>query len=395
MKISIDKKNAFLIIFTLACLSIGAAILLNGWYSTWTALHIPTLSPPFADMRSVQGSLLSARQGFNPQVNNPGDPWNRVLNYPILWFWIAKLFQLDNETNFVIFVFVYILGYIASCFLLLRKSPSLYLLLAFFSGASLLAVERGNNDVLAFVLVFVGISYTQGYFRALLVLLTTILKVYPAFLVVTLAKKPKIFFLLVLVIAGYLLFNIGELQILQAGNTALTDPAGVFASYGFETNMRIIQQILLPGQSADIYSLIKYIFIPVSLFLIALISRIKSLNQTSSAEDKTDLFVSGAIIFSGTYLITSNWDYRLIFLLLCMPHILSIQSRFVKHSTLIGIIISSNATFISQNFGLPGLLLCAISKYYIFLMISACLVRELYNYLSVFSFASGKAHFTK
>ena len=393
MKISINTRFVFSTIFTLACLSIGAAILLSGWFTTWTTLHVPSRIPPFADMRTVQGSLLSDKLGYDPQVKNPGDPWARVMNYPKLWFWIAKLFQLNNETNFIVFVCVYVLAYIASCFFLLRNSPSLYLLLAIFSGTSLLAVERGNNDLLAFVLLFAGIAWSQGYFRALSILLATVLKVYPVFSVFALAKKPKIFILLVLLSAGYFIYIAGELKALQEGNTALTDWAGPFASYGFDTNMQIIRQIII-GQSAATYTLLKYGLIGVSLILSAGISRIKSLNLTSNSPYKTDLFISGGIIFAGTYLITSNWDYRLIFLLLCIPYILSIQSRFVRHSMLIGILLASNALILWENLGqsvMPG----AISKYYVFIMVTACLIREFSHYLSANSLASSKAYIAK
>jgi len=403
MKVSIDAKKVFSTIFILACISIGVSILFNGWFTTWTTLQVPPpLSPPFLDMRTVQGSLLSAKLGFDPQVKNPGDLTGRTLDYPKIWVGIARLFQLDNETNLILFVCVYILAYIVCCFLLLRNSPSLYLLLAIFSGTSLLAVERGNNDLLVFALLFVGISLSQSYFRAFAVLLVTVLKLFPAFLVVTLAKKPKILMVLVLLIAGYFLYISGELKILLAGNTALSDPNSIFASYGFDTNMQYIRQ-MLTGQSAATYALIKYMFILVSLGLIAFISRSKYLDLTDNSEYKTDLFIAGGIVFSGTYLITSNWDYRLIFLLFCIPYILSIQSGFVRHSMLIGILLASNVDFIFPASNVAALWrlvpfalnLCAISKYYIFLMVTACLVRELKNYFSVISIASSKAYFTK
>jgi ribose transport system permease protein len=390
MNVSLDRKKNFLIIFVLACLAIGVSILINGWFTTWTALQVPTLSPFFADMRTVQGSLLSNQLGSDPQANNLGDPWARTMDYPKIWIWIAKLFQLNNETNFVLFICLYILAYIACCFLLLRDSPSLYILLAIFSGSSLLAVERGNNDLLAFALIFVGIILSQSYFNAFSILLATVLKIFPVLLVLTLVKKPKILVLLILIIAAYFLFNFGELKIIQAGNTALSDPNSMFASYGFDTNIRIIQQIVM-GQSAFTYVLLKYLLILVSLVLAATLSRSKYLDLTGNSPYKTDLFIAGGIIFSGTYLITSNWDYRLIFLLICIPYILSVQNSYVKHSILIGILLSSNVSILGDYFGQSGVNLCTISKYYLFIMVTACLVKEYGNYLSGISPASGKA----
>jgi len=391
MKNASDWQKALLVIFTVLWLSIGTAILVVGWTPTWTALQLPTLSPIFADMRTVQGSIKSEELGFDPQVKNPGDFWYRSMNYPKIWIWIAKLVQLDNETNYVVFICAYILVYILCCFFILRISPSLYVLLAVFSGASLLTVERGNNDLLAFVILFMGIYFSQNYFRAFTILLATILKVYPVLLVFIFMKKTKMFILLVLLIAVYFVFTAGELKILMAGNTALTDPASLFATYGLATNINNTMQLmhLIVGQSALTYEIYKYMFIIGSLLLIILLSRIKIIVNNSSTLI-TDLFVAGAIIFSGTYIITSNWDYRLIFLLFCIPYLLNIQNRLVKHSILISILVSSNSMFLSsalvlQIIGQFGISLCIMSKYYTFIMITSLLIKESKHYLPIYS----------
>jgi hypothetical protein len=243
-------------------------------------------------------------------------------------------------------------------------------------------------------LIFAGISLSQDYFRASAIILATVLKIYPAFLVLTLAKRPKLFLTIILIIVGYLIFSYNELHILQTGNTALTDPASIFASYGLDTNLRNIQQIIT-GLPATIFAILKYILILISLLLILLISQNNNLKPTENSTYKTDLFITGGIIFSSSYLITSNWDYRLIFLLLCIPYILCIQNRVLKHSVLICILLSSNATILMQFFGQSGIYLGLLSKYYVFLMVSACLVRELENYLSHTPFASSKSNITR
>jgi hypothetical protein len=380
MKITFDRKMSYMVIYTLAWLAIGAAVLLKGWPATWTALHIPILSPslPFEDMRTVQGSLQSVDLGLNPQVQNPGDPWNRVMNYPIVWYWIARLFQFDREINFILFVCVYILAYISACFLLLWKSPSIYLLLAVFSWPSLLAVERGNNDLLAFTLVFAGITLSQRYWRAFAIFLATTLKVYPVLLLVALLKKPKVLIALALIIAGLFAFNRGELNIIQAGNTASSDPASLFASYGLDTTLRNIQS-LIPDPLLAASAGFKVGAMIVSFLLIVLLSWTGYFQLEHASLYKTDLFISGGIVFSGTFLITSNWDYRLIFLLFCIPHILSIQNPLVKHSILIGILLSSNAGFFWENPPAWSSLLGAVIKYFVFIMVSVGLLKELTN----------------
>ena len=114
----------------------------------------------------------------------------------------------------------------------------------------------------------------------------------------------------------------------------------------------------------------------------------------------TDLFVAGAIIFSGTYIITSNWDYRLIFLLFCIPYILNIQHKLVKHSLLLSILVSSNSMFLSSNtvmqiIGQFGISLCIMSKYYTFIMITSLLIKEIKQYLPIYSLKLLKAYIAR
>lgn len=395
MKLGLIFERILFIIFILIILSIGASILKNGWSKTWSMLFVPTRSPIFADMRTVQGSFLSEELGFNPQVKNPGDPWYRSMNYPKIWIWIAKLIQLNNETNYVIFICAYILAYLICCFFIIRISPSLYVLLAVFSGASLLAVERGNNDLLAFVILFIGIYFSQNNFRAISILLATILKIYPFLLVLIFVKKTKKFITLVLMIAVYFVFTAGELKIIMAGNTALTDPASPIATYGLATTFQNITQLIhaiiqLP-ESTYIILIYIYVFILIifSLIPIIVINRKKIIVHNRSIVI-TDLFVAGAIIFSGTFILTSNWDYRLIFLLFCVPYLLNLDNRFLKHSILLSILISSNSMFFTSNrifelIGQPGISLCIMCKYYTFIMITALLIKESKQYLPIYS----------
>ena len=70
---------------------------------------------------------------------------------------------------------------------------------------------------------------------------------------------------------------------------------------------------------------------------------------------------------------------------------------------LIGILLASNVDILLLAYDIDilwrfipfGINLCTLSKYYLFLMVTACLVRELKNYFAVISFASNKAYLTK
>jgi len=181
-----SKKLILVILFLIGWMSIGLSIIYLGWNVTWAFLKIPSMMPVFADMRSVQGGLLTSYQGLNPQVINPGDPWQRTMNYPSIWIKIAHLLQLDNEINFFIFMLIIVTLFLFSCLSILFRFPSALNLLVMFSGATLLAVERGNNDLLVFSLLYFATLASNDHLASLAFLISAVLKIYPIFAIIQL-----------------------------------------------------------------------------------------------------------------------------------------------------------------------------------------------------------------
>ena len=369
-----NKKTTYLFIFIFFWSSIWLSITCLGWTPTWKVLHIPTLSPMFADMRTVQGSLFSIQQGYNPQIENPGDPWGRAMNYPQVWSIIARFFHLGNESIFRLVVFSFIFAFLTSGFLLLRDFPSVYIMLTMFSGTTLLAVERGNNDLIVFSLLFVGIyasnHYQRDFVQFLTFLLATILKIYPVFAIVSFIKKPKLLFISIIATITYFVYIHNDLQVIKNGNTA----SGI-TSYGLENLIK-----LLPSRNFIFTSLIIFLSL---LLLIVLIKILQTEQEKQVSSTSISLFITGGSIFTLTYIISPNYDYRLIFLLLCLPFIVSIQNKYIKHSTLVSILIISNIVVISNVF---PIYLSAVLKHYVFLVILACFIIVLKSFLSSFSF---------
>lgn len=370
----LNKTTIYLYIFILFWFSVWSSIAYFGWTPTWKALHIPTISPMFADMRTVQGSLFSIQRGYNPQIENPGDPWGRTMNYPQVWSIMARFFHMDNEEVFILLVFSYVFAFLISSFLLLREFSSVYIMLAMFSGATLLAVERGNNDLIVFVLLFAGIfasyNYRRDFIQLFTILLATILKIYPIFAIISFVKKPKLLSFSIFAIIIYLVCINSELKVIQNGNTANGD-----ISYGLINLFR-----LSPSLNFIFISLVSFLSV---VLLIVLIKSLQ-LQQGSPVSPKSvDLFIVGGSIFTFTYIITPNWDYRLIFLLLCMPFIISIQNNLVRHSTLVSILIVMNMVILRSVF---PIYLGVVLKHYVFLVILACLIIEFKSLLSPFCF---------
>src|SRR6185369_10027272 len=100
-------------------------------------LFFPTMSPAFGDMRIIQAAVISAREGLNPQIYNPSDVLQRPLNYPLVWVKIGEAVNLPDEALFMLVCSLVVLGFVGVCAFQLYRFPSLGLLFASLSTATL------------------------------------------------------------------------------------------------------------------------------------------------------------------------------------------------------------------------------------------------------------------
>jgi hypothetical protein len=343
-----------------------------GWTHTWAALLVPTMHPPFADLRTVQGSIFSLYQGFDPQSINPGDPWNRGMNYPSIWISIANFFSLNKEPNYLIFVSTYVLIYLWSCFNILRKNPSLWMLIAIFSGSSLLAVERGNNDLMVFSLLYFS-SLTPALLSGAIIIFASTLKIYPIFSVVSLYANKKTLLTIAALVGIYFLTQIPELHKIRNGT-----PISASLSYGAPSIAEAINSKLKISISPWTLSLCMVLF----AITLGASNKVKAyINCENRFGGEFKLFMIGASIYLSTFIISSNWDYRLIFLIFCIPFIEKLVNRWIKIPLLIAIILGSNQIILTTLLGtIVGTFLCISAKCIIFL----CLILLIQNNINKF-----------
>ena len=68
---------------------LGVSFINYGYGATWRLWGVPTESPYFLDFRLIPAMAQNIRHGLDPAVRNPGDPLNRVFNYPSAWHILA------------------------------------------------------------------------------------------------------------------------------------------------------------------------------------------------------------------------------------------------------------------------------------------------------------------
>ena len=360
------KEKSLSFIYLFFCLIIILSLFYFGWNETWVHLGIPTMKPNFGDLRTVQGAYNSIALGFDPQISNPGDPWNRPLNYSKLWLNIGEIFNIKVESNYVLFVSSYVFIYLLSFFYLLKNFPSFFMLLCFFSGSSILAIERGNIDLIIFSLLFASAFLIRDSFKSLLIFFATILKIYPIFTSITIMKNSKIFYLFIIACLFYLGLNYQEIIKMMDAT-----PISISMSYGTANISAIFMKYLNLKISPNLLG----IFMVALGFLIYRIKFIKTaiaINFSSKKNNKKltqDLFLIGASIYICSFLLISNFDYRLIFLAFCIPYITKIKGNFISIFSLIMVMIAFNQYALYLFFDIYGVLINIFSKCYLFVFL--------------------------
>jgi hypothetical protein len=351
--------------------AIAISTRLSGWTRTWEFLGVPSMYPEFADLRSVQAGISALSMGLNPQLTNPTDPWNRTMNYPLIWVIFASKISLSNELIFLIFCYIVNALSILVFFLIMKKSKTLFSVFIFSSGAVLLILERGNNDLIVFLLLFASI-YQSRIKTKIILIFCIILKLYPLFSLpfMKLFVREKVFVAFFGIIYIFVIRN--QIPSILKGNTA----AGSL-SYGFLVPVEQYSNIL--NQNLEIsfpFSLILSIHMTIVVLCVVLSRNFLSPHRFVDFDSEhAKLFFIGAGVYCSTFVFGRNWDYRLIFLTLCIPWI-SKQSKVVKNLILTLFLISMNylliAKVLSPKIAMP---ICDFSKSIIFSILVYLLIR--------------------
>ena len=287
------------------------------------------MSPPFADMRTVQGAILSERLGYNPQYENPGDPWGRPMNYPMVWLFVAKTLSLEVELHFLLFVAAYVALFVVVLIWLLARYPSAWLLAACCSSATLLAVERGNNDIVIFVLLTIAFASRWGIVSSVGVLAACYLKLFPIAAACVLLRRPLLLLLTITFFLTYVAVSWSDVL-----GTLNGVPASAHLSYGTKSLAAIcgysIRWSVILAAHAALGVAVTVIFR----------SQFTSIFKGAREDVGFRLFLGGASIYVLTFAISSSWDYRLIFLILCIPWLADAQRSKRCSGFLIAILIA-------------------------------------------------------
>lgn len=355
------SKTALTSAFIIGWLALASCLYLFGWSNTWNSLGLPSMSPAFADLRTVQGSLESIQGGFSPQIKNPGDPWARSMNYPSVWIEIAKVAHLQSEINYLAFVSGMIALYIYCCYRIFSLDPSPWALLLIFSGAPLLTIERGNNDLLIFSLLYFS-TITPAVANVVLIFTATALKIYPALASVLLIHNLKIFMAFVSACLILLYAMRDELSLIRDAT-----PAVYYLSYGSMSFAALIKTKF----GIDIHHGLITAALIFAAIATTFLRQVAVPNFSVENDTRSRLFIVGTVIYLGSFMLGSNWDYRLLFLIFCLPLIFSLADKYLKLFLLICMLLADNFLILHAIAGPAGGAVNVLSKCFLFIGLMA------------------------
>ncbi len=297
--------------------------------------NLPLCPPGFLDTRLIGVAAESYAMGYDPLVENPANTifTGQQLNYPKIWYLLFATGFNQSHTNLVgsIFVITFFAG--LGLFWFSNKFDNLtYIILsiAVLSSTVMLGIERANIELVIFFILSLAlvINYSSSTKALFLFIFASILKLYPVFgLFYLLKENKKKFWLLFLsglgVFIVYLLVTFADSMRVYA-----TTPKLPGSSFGMHVwwmglknrrffNIQMSEQVILFFQSLS-YMMV-FLISAAALFFSLRSSKAPRLRQGQYL----DPFRVGAGIFIGCYIVISNSDIRLLFLIFTIPQLVS------------------------------------------------------------------------
>ena len=305
----------------------------------WPWLGVPSHELAFVDALNVASGAECTRLGHDVLVDNPCDPLGRPLNYPRVWLLFSVVGMDPSWAGplgaTIVVVFLLSVWTLAGR---LTLGEAVVYAAAVCAPAVMFGVERGQVDLVVFALVVAAVvawrrSTRGSWFSPALVAGAAVAKLFPAvgLAAFLLARQRRAALAAVgagVVVVAYLLATLPDVRAIGQ-----VTPQGQHYAYG----ARILMAALGRGVDAQAWEALgvaRQVVAMTPLLLVAVVAwwrwRRSALLQAltpgaSSGPDGWRLlsFHLGALTYVGTFATANNWDYRLVFLLLCLPQLLA------------------------------------------------------------------------
>lgn len=331
----LGRRASFLVVVIGAAV-VPALIASLGWGAWGSILGVPAVPEHhFLDLLAVIGRAPCVAQGVNVYVQGDCDPWGRPFNLPPVWLLLDKLGLTYGAARWLAPLFEVSAVVVFAALMRGRTATAgVAALAALLSPSVMLAFERGNVDLIIFVLVGSAALLLAGETRARLVAsfgllaLAVVGKLYPIFCCAAAVRSSRLALLAgaLLLFGGIYLISIADYLPLMRHNNDVSP----YFSYSYLVPFLFVEQVVAPrlgfpapGLSASAApTVVAAIWCAIvaggSVALWRRGAQFCSLATGTAAA----AFTFGAAIYCGSFLFMYiNYAYRLVFLLLCLPQL--------------------------------------------------------------------------
>jgi hypothetical protein len=290
----------------------------------WAHVGVEPGDTSFVDLRSVTSSWDCERRGVQAFPDNPCDPFGRPANYPRVWTQIGRV-GLGQGVTVPLGIALAVLFFVSALAVVgpLTLGEGAVYAATLLAPATLLGVERGNVDLFMFALVALGVLLVRRspWPAAAPIVLGAILKIFPVFaLAVFVRARSRWPALLasVVVFGAYAIATLDDIRTLRH-----VIPRVVVNSYGAGVVVEALRlQHVSWVESASAVRYVRLAVIALALVPAVVLLLVRRRSPGTRVDDaRIDAFWAGAGIYAGTYVFGSNFDYRLVFLVLCVPQL--------------------------------------------------------------------------
>jgi hypothetical protein len=304
---------ALMLGFSLYIAAAGSATRLD----FWRLAGVPPMVPTFADARVITSGWECTRLGIDVLEANPCDAFHRQMNYPRIWTVPALVADVGQEWTgrlAAVFAASFFLGLLVIVGRIGFRSVAVYAI-ALASPSVMLALERGNSDLLIFAFVAAAAVLSasgRAVGSAIALLAAVVLKLYPVAAVGAL-RDWRARAVVIAATVAYVAVTWADIERILAHTSRQT---------GWSYGLLNASTVLLPGvpQPGAMIAL-------GALGLVAAILVARGRPMPAVGAVAETAFVAGASIYVATYVLGPSWDYRLVFLLLTLPALLEAASR--------------------------------------------------------------------
>jgi hypothetical protein len=327
-----------LVVLVLAVAGFGFGF---GWVGSWRVISFPGALPPFSDLHVVTDNAArcaDAAISEYPYIHARCDPWHHSYNYPPVWLLLGRLGINGGHTALLAFA-IELPALVLFALLLRGRSVAcgLVALALMLSPSVVLGFERGNIDIAEWILVCsAALLYSeQRALRALAALVILCFAVVIKFLAIfccTLAIRLRpmsliVSALLVIFSLAYLYSLSDLLQTIRNNTGGGFSP---YVSYGYIILFDRLEFLHGPRLGLDLTGLTAS-WVPLIVVGFALLGAAawavvvwrcgRAQHMLDNGSDGV-AFLFGSGIYCGSFLLLgTNFTYRLMFLLLCLPQL--------------------------------------------------------------------------